>query len=138
MIALKDNITLQTLLVLHDMTINIKYRDIFIARYDVMNMTILSSITYVTRHEKIGLMYTKRTPSHYSTYLTFIIRYTSSVNCIRFPIVCCTNNKGFTYRLYLSTELQNFKVQKSGLILCVHKPYFLMPGHIYGRINLIW
>ena len=42
----------------------------------------------VTRHEKIGLMYTKYTLSHYSTYLTFPASYTSSVNCIKFPIVC--------------------------------------------------
>ena len=34
-------------LVLHDMMINIEYRDIVIARYDIMNMTILLSIPYM-------------------------------------------------------------------------------------------
>ena len=35
---------------------------------------------------------------------------------------------------FLSTELLNFKfeIQKYGQILCVHKPYYLMPGHIYS------
>ena len=32
---------------LHDMMINIDYWDIFIARYDIMNTTILSSIPYM-------------------------------------------------------------------------------------------
>ena len=41
---------------------------------------------YVTRHEKIGLMYTKYTPSHYSTYLNFYVSYMSYVNCIKFPL----------------------------------------------------
>ena len=26
-------------------------------------------------------------------------------------------------------KLFNFEIQKCGQILCVHKPYFLMPGH---------
>ena len=30
----------------------------------------------------------------------------------------------------LSTELFKFEIQKYGQILCVHKPYFLMAGHI--------
>ena len=59
----------------------------------------------MTRHEKIGLMCTKFTPSHYSTYLTFSERCTSSVNCIKFPIVCGTSNKSFTDKLCLSTKL---------------------------------
>ena len=33
----------------------------------------------MTQHDKIGLMCTKYTPSHYSTYLTFSITYTSYV-----------------------------------------------------------
>ena len=36
----------------------------------------------VTRHEKIGLMCTKYTASHYCTYLTFCECYTNSVNCL--------------------------------------------------------
>ena len=35
----------------------------------------------VTRHEKIGLMYTKYITSHFSTYHTFCDSYTGSVNC---------------------------------------------------------
>ena len=59
----------------------------------------------VTQHEKIELMCTKYTPSHYSTYLTFSIRYTSYVKCINFPSVCCTSNKKFTDKLCLSIKL---------------------------------
>ena len=28
-------------------------------------------------------------------------------------------------------KLFNFEIQKCGKILCAHKPYFLMLGHIY-------
>ena len=42
----------------------------------------LSKPSYVTQHEKIGLMYTKYTTSHYSAYLIFCDSYTSLVNCI--------------------------------------------------------
>ena len=31
----------------------------------------------------------------------------------------------FTYKLFM------FEIQKCGQVLCAHKPYFLMPGHIY-------
>ena len=86
-------------------------------------------LSAVTRREKIGLTYTKYIPSHYYTYLTFSTRYTSYVNFLKFPIVCFTSNKSFTDKLCLSTRLWNFKVRKSGQILCAHKPYFLMPGH---------
>ena len=105
--------------------------NIFIQLYTLQLMTIISG-PYVTRHEKIGLVCTKYTPSHNSTYLTFSIRYMRYVNCMKFPIVCCTSNKSFTDKLCLTTKLWNFKVQKSGQILCAHKPYFLMPGHIYS------
>ena len=44
---------------------------------------------------------------------------------------CCINDANFTRLLLLSTELFKFEIQKYGQILCVHKPYFLMPGHIY-------
>ena len=39
------------------------------------------------------LMYTKYTSLHNIQYLTFYVSYSSSVNCIIFPIVCCTNKK---------------------------------------------
>ena len=32
--------------------------------------------------------------------------------------------------LLLLTELFKFEIQKCGQILCAHKPYFLMLGHI--------
>ena len=42
---------------------------------------------------------------------------------------CCINDANFIRLLLLSTELFKFEIQKYGQILCVHKPYFLMPGH---------
>ena len=42
---------------------------------------------FLTRHEKTGLMYTKYTPSHFSTYFTFCVSYMSSISRIKFPIV---------------------------------------------------
>ena len=65
---------------------------------------------FVTQHEIIGLTCTKYILSHYSTYLTFSIGYTPSVNCIKFPIVCFTNTKDFIDKLSLETKLWNFKV----------------------------
>ena len=69
-------------------------------------------LLYVTQHEKIGLMCTKYTPSHYFNYLTSCIRYTSSVNAIELPIHCCTSSTIFVDKLCLGTKLRNFKVQK--------------------------
>ena len=43
----------------------------------------------------------------------------------------CINDVNFIRLLLLSTELFKFEMQKYGQILCVHKPYFLMPGHNY-------
>ena len=43
---------------------------------------------------------------------------------------CCINGGNVIRLLFLSTKLLKFEIQKSGQILCVHKPYFLMPGHI--------
>ena len=43
---------------------------------------------------------------------------------------CCINGVNFITSLLLFTELFKFKIQKCGQILCAHKPYFLMPGHI--------
>ena len=47
---------------------------------------------------------------------------------------CCINDVNFIRLLLLSAELFKFEIQKYGQILCVHKPYFLMPGHIYAWI----
>ena len=43
---------------------------------------------------------------------------------------CCINDVNFIRLLLLGTELFKFEIQKYGQILCVHKPCFLMPGHI--------
>ena len=59
------------------------------------------------------------------------IQYTSSVNCIKFPMVCYTSSKSFINKLCLGTKLWNFKVQIRSQILCAHMPYFLMLVHIY-------
>ena len=55
---------------------------------------------------------------------------------------CCINDVNCIRFLLLSTELFKFEIQKYGQILCVHKPYFLMPGHNYepayhigGKLN---
>ena len=85
--------------------------------------------------EKIGLMCSTYNPSHYSTFLTFIVNYTSSVNCNKFSIVCCTSYKSFTGRLYWLKRLWHFK-PKNDEILCAHKPCFLMLGHNVSLIYL--
>ena len=61
-----------------------------------IHLAILQQLQNVTQHEKIGLMRTKYTPSHYSTYLIFWVTYASSVNCIKLLIiVCCINHTSF-------------------------------------------
>ena len=44
---------------------------------------------------------------------------------------CCINGENSIRLLYLSAKLFKFEIYKCGQILCAHKPYFLMPGHIY-------
>ena len=48
---------------------------------------------------------------------------------------CYINDVNFIRLLLLGTELFKFEIQKYGQILCVHKPYFLMPGHICAFFN---
>ena len=43
---------------------------------------------------------------------------------------CCINGGNVIRLLSLSAKLLKFEIQKCGQILCAHKPYFLMPGHI--------
>ena len=43
---------------------------------------------------------------------------------------CCMNGGNVIRLLFLSVKLLKFEIQKCGQILCAHKPYFLMPGHI--------
>ena len=50
---------------------------------------------------------------------------------------CCINSGNFIRLLFLLTELFKFEIRKCGQILCAHKPYFLMPGHIY-RVTHMW
>ena len=40
------------------------------------------------------------------------------------------NGRNYIRLLFLSAKLFKFEIQKCGQILCAHKPYFLMPGHI--------
>ena len=49
----------------------------------------------------------------------------------------CINDVNFIRLLLLSTELFKFEIQKYGQILCVHKPYFLMLGHILYMIIIM-
>ena len=48
---------------------------------------------------------------------------------------CCINGMNFSRPSLLLTELFKFEIQKCSQILCAHKPYFLMPGHIYHMIR---
>ena len=89
----------------------------------------------MTEHEKTGLMYTKYISLYYGTYLLYCLRYYSSVNCIRFPMKFCINGGNVIRILSLSAKLLKFEIQKCGQILCAHKPYFLMPSHIYASIG---
>ena len=59
-------------------------------------------------------MYAKYIPSHYFTYSTFCISYISSVNCIKFLVVCYTAYKSFIDELCFGTtsKLWNFEFQK--------------------------
>ena len=49
----------------------------------------------------------------------------------------CINDVNFIRLLLLSIELFKFEIQKYGQILCVHKPYFLMLGHILYMIIIM-
>ena len=46
--------------------------------------TLTQTLTYVTRHEKTGLMYTKYTRSYKTEYLHYCTSYLQSASCIRF------------------------------------------------------
>ena len=83
---------------------------------------------FVILHEKIARMCTKYTSSH---YLILCVSQAIAVNFIELTIVCRTTKNSSINKLCLCTKLQNFQVQKSSQILCVHKPYFLILGHIY-------
>ena len=50
----------------------------------------------------------------------------------------CINGGNVIKLLFLSAKLLKFEIQKCGQILCAHKPYFLMPGHIcYEELRML-
>ena len=52
---------------------------------------------------------------------------------------CCINGGNIIRLLFLSAKLLKFEIKKCGQILCAHKPYFLMPGHILcSCIRMTW
>ena len=71
----------------------------------------VNTVTYVTRHEITGLMYTKYTYSCYSMYLLYCIRFTKSVNCIRFPTKRSMDGENCAELPRLYKKLFNFVVQ---------------------------
>ena len=79
--------------------------------YKGMGLSVVSEhyITYVTQHQKTMLMYTKYTSLHYFSYLSFCVSFTSSINCIGFPIVSCTISKSFIDTPCLDKKLLKFK-----------------------------
>ena len=77
----------------------------------------------------------QNTPLRIMVHISFTVK--DSVNCIRFPMKCCINGENLIRLLYLSAKLFKFEIQKFGQILCAHKPYFLMPGHIFCTMYLM-
>ena len=89
---------------------------------------------YVIQHEKTKRMYTKYTLSHYYSYHTVFTTYMSFVNCIKkSPIVCYISCKSTSIVMFRH-KVMKFQNPKSSQILCAHKPYFLMLGHIFCYI----
>ena len=43
----------------------------------------------------------------------------------------CINGGNVIRLLFLLAKVLKFEIQKCSEILCAHKPYFLMPGHIF-------
>ena len=76
---------------------------------------------------------THYTHSHNSTYLTFCVRYTSSVNCIRFSIVSSVNTNSFNGKLCSDIELLQFRSVKSSQIY-VHISTII--SHYWSHIYL--
>ena len=46
------------------------------------------------------------------------------------------NGRNYISLLFIPAKLFKFEIKKCGQILCAHKPYFLMPGHILSAILL--
>ena len=88
---------------------------------------------YMTWHDQIGLIHTKYTLSHYSTYLTFCVSYTSCTNYNSLPIVCCTSCKILIDTLCLGIQSYETSKSKKRWFLCAH---FLMLGHILYPLQM--
>ena len=105
--------------------------------YCILPLSVLQYITvlqYVTRHEKTGLILcTQNIPIHIIVCIciTACIRFTKSVNFIRFPMKSRINDKIVLDSHVYTQSYLIFEIQKCGQILCAHKPYFLMLSHIY-------
>ena len=50
---------------------------------------------------------------------------------------CCINGKNFIRVPLVLIKLFKFEIQKYSQILCAHKPYFLMPDHIYRHLLVL-
>ena len=83
---------------------------------------------------KLGLC-TQNTPTHIIVrmYLHYCVRFTNSVNCIRFPMNTI-NGENCAGLPCVYMKLFNFEIQKCGR---AHKPYFLMPGHIIKNYTYV-
>ena len=76
------------------------------------------NLVYVTRQVKIGLVCAIYTSSH-STYLTFYVRYTSSVNCINFHTVGCTSCKSFIDKIMFRHKVMKLpNCKKRSNVMC--------------------
>ena len=114
-------------------SIESSYTFMYLCSYISTYVRCFSFLSYVTQHEKTGLMHTNYTYSCYSKYFPYCIIFSKSVTCMRFLINSCINGKNCVRFLCLHKKLFNFEIQKCGQILCAHKTHFLMPGHIYVR-----
>ena len=73
----------------------------------------------VTGPERIGLIYTKYTCSHYGIYLLFYMCYAESVNFIEF-LMDFGISDGILVTVLIIDKLLHFKPSQLGQILCVN------------------
>ena len=88
-------------------------------------------MAYVTGTEKIDLIYTKYTCSHYGTYLLFCMCYSKLVHFTELIMDFCIHDNVVDTIQITDKKLLHFKLSKSGDILCVDKNIFPRLGHIY-------
>ena len=89
-------------------------------------------ITFVTRPEKTGLIYTKYICLYYGTYLLFCIHYPKSVSFIEFLMDLCIYDDILNTIQITDKMLLHFKLSKSGQILRVDKTCFPRPGQNFN------